>query len=99
MSQARLQSQSPGEFSLTGDLSFETVPGLVASGRQLFSGADEVRLNLAGVGRSDSAGLALLVSWLRLARQQGKQLSLQEIPQQLIGLARVSGVEHILAVD
>ena len=99
MSQGQLLCQSSGQFSLTGDLSFETVPQLVDAGAQLFQAGDQVCIDLAQIGRSDSAGLALLMSWLRLARQSGKQLSFQQVPPQLLGLARVSGVEHILSLE
>ncbi|HFD86303.1 MAG TPA: STAS domain-containing protein [Gammaproteobacteria bacterium] len=99
MTQGQLLRQSAGQFSLAGDLSFETVPQLVDVGAQLFQAEDQVCIDLAQVGRSDSAGLALLVSWLRLARQQGKRLYFRQVPAQLLGLARVSGVERILSLE
>ena len=96
MSKAELQCQSPGQFSLVGELSFETVPGLVSAGEQLFQSAGEVWLDLSQLERSDSAGLALLVNWLRQARNRQCQLSFQQVPGQLLGLARVSGVDQLL---
>ena len=96
MSEARLDRKASGEFALVGDLSFASVPGLVGLGASLFEGVDASRLDLSQVARSDSAGLALLVSWVRLARQQGKQLRFEQIPSQLLGMARVSGVDHLL---
>lgn len=99
MKAGQLNRQAPGQFSLAGELSFATVPQLVEAGESLFEGVDQVSVDLTNVGRSDSAGLALLVSWIRLARQQGKQLSFHQIPEQLLGLARVSGVDHILPLD
>ena len=96
MSQGQLLYQASGQFSLAGDLSFETVPQLVNAGVQLFQSGDQVSVDMSRVGRSDSAGLALLVSWVRLARQHNKRLSFLQMPSQLLGLARVSGVEHIL---
>lgn len=99
MNAGQLQRRAPGEFSLSGELSFATVPELVQAGEQLFEAADEVSVDLAGVGRSDSAGLALLVSWIRLARQRGKQLNFHSIPEQLLGMARVSGVAQLLSLE
>ncbi len=95
----QLTRQAPGQFSLAGELSFATVPDLAEAGESLFEGVDQVSVDLTEVDRSDSAGLALLVSWTRQARQQGKQLSFHQIPEQLLGLARVSGVDHILPLD
>lgn len=99
MSAGQLQRQSAGRFSLQGELSFDTVPALVAAGEQLFADGDAVSVDLGEVGRSDSAGLALLVSWIRLARRRQKTLEFHHIPAQLQGLARVSGVAQLLALD
>ena len=98
MSEARLDRQAAGQFALVGELSFASVPGLVALGTSLFDDVNEARLDLSQVERSDSAGLALLVSWVMMARQQGKRLSFEQIPSQLLGMARVSGVDHILSL-
>lgn len=96
MSRAELQCQSAGLYSLIGELSFETVPDLVSAGEQLFQSDREVSLDLSRLERSDSAGLALLVSWLRLARQQQCKLHFQQVPEQLLRLARVSAVDQLL---
>lgn len=96
MSEATLQCQAPGRFSLVGELSFETVPRLVDAGEALFKSTGEVLLDLSQLERSDSAGLALLVNWLRQARNKQCQLSFQRVPEQLLGLARVSGADQLL---
>ncbi|ALP54578.1 hypothetical protein Tel_16255 [Candidatus Tenderia electrophaga] len=95
----QLKRQAPGAFSLGGELSFATVPDLVGAGARLFDDAAEVEVDLAEVGRSDSAGLALLVSWMRLARRHDKRLSFHQVPEQLVGLAKVSGVAQLLALE
>jgi phospholipid transport system transporter-binding protein len=95
-SRVQMERQAEGLYRLSGDLSFVTVPQLAAQGERLFQEGDSVVLDLADLGRSDSAGLALLVSWIRLARRHNKQLSFHAIPAQLLGLARVGGLEKIL---
>lgn len=97
MIQAELQCQSAGRYRLVGELSFETVPGLMGAGEQLFQAAGEVLLDLSQLERSDSAGLALLVNWLGQARQRQCQLRFQQIPEQLLRLARVSAVDQLLS--
>ena len=96
MSQAELQCQSAGHYSLIGELSFETVPGLVSAGEQLFQSESKVLLDLSQLERSDSAGLALLMSWLRQARYKRCELRFQQVPEQLLRLARVSAVDQLL---
>jgi phospholipid transport system transporter-binding protein len=96
MSRAELQCQSAGFYSLVGELSFDTVPTLMAAGEQLFQSGGEVTLDLSRLERSDSAGLALLMSWLRQARKNQSRLKFQQIPEQLLRLARVSAVDQLL---
>lgn len=97
MNAVQLEQMAAGRSRLTGPLTFDTVPQLVQKGGQLFAGHGVVELDLAGVERSDSAGLALLVSWVRQARQQGAAITFLNVPEQLLGLARVGGVERMLA--
>jgi phospholipid transport system transporter-binding protein len=96
VSETRLEQQEAGHGHLTGALTFDTVPQLFQQGRQLFADSNNLQLDLAGVERSDSAGLALLVGWVRLARQCGGTITFLNVPQQLLGLARVGGVDQVL---
>ncbi|MFC1748355.1 lipid asymmetry maintenance protein MlaB [Pseudomonadota bacterium] len=99
MSSARLEASGQGKASLSGELTFESVPSLVAAIEPLLDSATVLELNLSGVSRSDSAGVALLVSWERKVRSKAASISYTGVPEQLLGLARVSGVEQILFPD
>jgi len=48
------------------------------------------------VQRSDRAGLALLVEWLREARQTGQSVRFFNMPAQMLAMARVSGLDQVL---
>lgn len=93
-------SGSAGHFQLTGDLSFATVPQVYLEADTLFgSPATAVVLDLSHVERTDSAGLALLVEWLRQARRLHKNLHFRAIPEQLLAIAKASGVEAVLPLS
>jgi len=86
-----------GIYQLAGPLGFDSVMGLAQAGRSAITGSDEkVIFDLSKVTVVSSAGLALLISWLRYARTHGKHLHFTHIPDSLIGLARVSGLSHLL---
>ena len=53
-------------------------------------------IDLAGVTASDSAGLALLIEWLSVARASRRSLNYENVPLQLQQLARLSEVEELL---
>ncbi len=92
---ARLQAQADGHWLVTGALVLDTVPALWAERNRLLKPGQTV-LDLQGVERTDSAGVALLVSLLREARTSQTSLEFANIPAQLRSLARVSGVDDLL---
>ena len=100
---AGIQSCGEGLFLLSGELSFSSVPGLLQEGERLLPGTREaagnVTMDLQGVSRTDSAGLALLVEWTRDVRAQGIEITFLNIPAQMVALARLSGLEEVLSLS
>ena len=98
MNQPRLESKDNGHLYLTGELNMETVPGLLNQ-HQLFTGKEKLTINLEGVGRADSAGVALLVWWQRKANLLQRSIIFENIPPQMLAIARVSGIDELLALN
>ncbi|MDP3295377.1 MAG: STAS domain-containing protein [Nevskia sp.] len=76
-----------------GALDFKHVPQWLAKARELAAAGE---LDLAGVTRADSAGLALLLELTRRAQALGKPLQLRNPPAQLIELSRFFGLDTLL---
>ncbi len=97
MNSAAIQSQGDGRFLLSGDLDFNDVPQLLDAGASMFAyqGARLV-LDLSGVRRTTSVGLALMVEWLRRARHANKSIEFQNVPAQMLAMAKISGLDGIL---
>ena len=96
MSTPRIESAGD-HLQVRGDLTFATVTALLAASQPLFAArTGRLQVDLAGVGRADSAGLALLIEWLRLARAAGCELSFQAVPAQLQAIAAASGLTDML---
>lgn len=86
-------------IEVAGPLTFDTVPRVHADTAGWFrSGAGEITVDLAGVSRADSAGLALLVEWLRLAKAAGRDLRLANVPEQLRSIVRVNNLSEALGL-
>lgn len=81
---------------LSGTLSFTTVAGLLPMGGALIREGRAGVIDLAQVDASDSAGLALLIEWLSIARSAGRKLRYENVPGPLLQLARLSDVERLL---
>ena len=89
----RIEGSAAGGYRLNGDLTYRTVP---AAFGQDIEFADETVMDLAGLDRIESAGLALLVEWTCAARRQEKTLVLERIPKSLRSLVQVSGLREVL---
>lgn len=88
--------ERPGYLMVDGVLNFGTVPHLRRKGIDLIANLDKLTIDFQNVTRSDSSGLALLTAWVRYANNQGKSLHYINIPEQLLDLAKVCNLDHIL---
>ncbi|AMN47604.1 hypothetical protein ACG33_10940 [Steroidobacter denitrificans] len=95
--QARLESLGEGRFRLEGVLDATTVVRLLDQGNEQFARLPDAQIDLSGVTATDSAGLALLIEWLRGARERGQVMRFGQLPEQLQALARISEVESLLS--
>ncbi len=96
---AELIDQSGGRLTLAGRLTSDSVLELEPQGRTLLatSGAS-YEIDLAEVSFSSSSGVALLLAWLRAARAAGAEVVFKNLPASMLGLLRVSELEHVLPV-
>ena len=86
-------------LALTGDLSFETVPAVLAQTEQFAARADlpeRVTIDFAAVTGVDSAVVALLLEWRRLAAARGKSLEFANLPANLLAIAELYGVAELI---
>jgi len=91
-----IQQGREGRLEIHGELSFASVPALWRECRAQCAAGNAIDIDLGQVQRSDSAGLALLVEWLREAQRSGANLRFFNIPAQMLEMARASGLEQIL---
>ncbi len=98
MAEIGYTDQGDGHWLLTGELGFATVPGLLASSARGMAGGGSVEIDLKGVTRADSAGLALLIEWTRAGMRAGCTIRFTHVPAQLFSIAQVCGLEDILTL-
>ena len=83
--------------ALSGELSFATATATLDQTVKPFSaGGAGLVLDLSGVTRADSAGLALLLELARLARENKTGLQIANAPPQLRQLAEFFGLSGLL---
>ncbi|MDR2015749.1 MAG: STAS domain-containing protein [Azoarcus sp.] len=85
--------EEPLVVKLEGALILETVAACLE--RALPEG-NLVVLDFGGVTRVDSSALALLLAWLRRAKERGSAVELHALPEPLLALAQLYGVDDLL---
>ena len=80
-----------------GELRMASVPSLAQQARELLPAQGTETLDLGAVAGTDSAGVALLLDWLRIQRRHDGDLVFVNMPDQLRAIARVSGVDGLLS--
>jgi len=98
--QSQIDSAGEGLFRVRGDLTFATVSDVLAHSQPLLvRGSGRVVLELTDVQRADSAGLALLMQWLRMGKQQGLDIRFRHLPEQLLAIASASDLEGLIPLE
>lgn len=88
-----LNNSEPGQFSLTGDVTFTSISKQLSHLLKVLNGSKHIMIDLSQVNSVDSSALALLIEWKKLARSNRIQLGLKNIPEQLLMLAELSGFD------
>ena len=99
MSEAAVRRGADDRLVVEGELDFTTVVRLFDDVQPLLGAGADIRIDLQGITRSDSAGLALLIEWMRAAQRLGKPIQYLNIPPQMLAIARVSGLDQVLPLS
>lgn len=88
-----------GAYNLVGAIDFNTAPFWFNASKELFAGLSNqtVTLNFSALElTTSSAGLALVIEWLKLAEKYHVTLRFAEFPSALLSIAKVSGVVDLI---
>ena len=96
MARFRIENAGPGRVAATGELDFATAAEALAAGLRLIGTDQSLTADLAGITAGDSAGLAVLVEWLSVARARGVALRYANVPAQILAIARISDLDELL---
>jgi len=104
LSQAEIVQQNQQEYSISGDVDFLTVPGLVRQSLSFFKEnarankstvkPAKITVNLSQITSSNSAGLALMLEMVKNAQQNNVELHFDNLPDTLQTIAKAYGVEN-----
>jgi phospholipid transport system transporter-binding protein len=85
-----------GRFELSGEVSFATAEQILRASQKTFAGQSKIEVDLSGVEKTDSAGLALLLEWVRSSKQAGADIRFLSVPEKVRSIAQTAEVEALL---
>ena len=87
-----------GVLRLDGELTFASTPDVYRTAEQRFqTGSEASTVDLSGVNRADSAGLALLLEWqAQQVASENAPLRISNAPDSLISLAQLCEATGLL---
>lgn len=93
MSKLSIIDQGSACFVIDGDLTFSTIDQQTVKSVAFLTASKHVTVDLGRVANTDSAGLALMIEWIKYTRHHRTQLTFKNIPEQLLNLAKLSGFD------
>jgi len=93
----RLTASSAARLLAAGPLTFATARRASAQGEVVLSAPTAAHeVDCSGVTAADSAGLAVLIDWLGVAKRAGRHLRYTHLPHGLTALASISDLAELL---
>jgi phospholipid transport system transporter-binding protein len=94
----RLVAASSGGMNAQGPLTFASARRACELGIETIARAPAgmLEIDCRGITLTDSAGLAVLLEWLGVARRVGRSLRYTHLPEGLAGLAAISDLQELL---
>lgn len=98
--QSQITTVENGRYAIEGELNNQTVPAISQQLQTLIPAieGEKITMDLASVSRSDSAGVALLVEVMQLAKSANLALLFTNLPVQMKDIAGLSGLMDILPI-
>jgi phospholipid transport system transporter-binding protein len=96
MSKFDLKDLGEGRFELSGEMTFETAERILLASEEPFEQHTRIEVDLAGVTKADSAGLALLLEWITWANHTVREIRFLSMPERILAIARTTEVEQLL---
>ena len=96
MSDFELADLGEGRFALSGDMSFQTAEQILRASERSFAQQTNIEVDMSGVRETDSAGLALLLEWIRKSCHSEESICFTGIPEKILAIAETAEIGDLL---
>ncbi|MCE3238323.1 MAG: hypothetical protein K0R24_1304 [Gammaproteobacteria bacterium] len=80
-------------LAVSGELNFTTIMPIWESSLALLTACSTLTIDLSKVTTANSAGLVLLIEWLKYAKYHNKIMIFENVPPQIQSIAQVAGLK------
>ena len=95
MHNIEINALSAGNYLIKGDLIFSNINKTTVKILNFKQAGPLINIDLQQLGKIDSAGLALLIEWIKYSRTHQIELRFDNIPEQLMALVKLSDMSEI----
>ncbi len=93
-------SGAAASYRLEGRVTFDNLIALREAGEDAIAGSgDQTVVDVSGLESANSLAVALLMAWFRAAERLGKALSFTGLPDELISIIELSGMDAVLPIE
>ncbi|MES2216775.1 MAG: STAS domain-containing protein [Pseudomonadota bacterium] len=98
MSSAASIDYQADSLQVSGALNFVTVVALWRESLAKLPAYNALHFDMAKVSDCNSAGLALMLEWLKYAKRNNKKIIFNNIPANLASIIKVAGINQIVNI-
>lgn len=84
------------QFFVSGELSFFSVMSVFQKSLPVLQQCNEWQFDFSGLKSSDSGGLALIMEWIKLAKQENKAIYFLHLSSDILSLAKTAGLDSLI---
>ena len=85
------------QFFIAGELNFFNVMSLFQKSLPQLQQYRELHFNFSELKSSDSGGLALIMEWIKFAKQQNKAIYFTHLSKDILSLAKAAGLDSLIS--
>jgi len=93
MSSFNIVKQKEGHFVVEGELTFFNLNKKTIASFDFLKSEQKICIDLQKITIADSAGLALLIEWIKHSKYYATELTFKNVPLQLITLSKLGGFD------
>lgn len=86
------------KFLISGELNFANVMAVYKKSLPQINKSTALEFDFSALKSSDSAGLALIIEWIKFAKANNKSIRFAHLSRDLLSIARAAGLGSLISM-